>query len=127
MINPYSVTDIDLNHLHVSPAVAKKLAALDKNHDGHLTGSELGSSGQFDPISSIRSVAQTQGDWDMVRTLATMKKSYAAIDGSDPKGMGPGEGGRFKIMVDQLQAKGYSPEQAKALAVTIGRAHGKIG
>ena len=37
------------------------------------------------------------------------------------KSLQPGGGGRFAKLVDQLRARGYSTQRARAVAATIGR------
>lgn len=105
----------------LSEAFKDRVDDLDTNGDGVISKKEIALASQ-DMLDAIRDVAQSNGEWNLVREIALIKGTYKAIDSNIAKGMAPGQGGRFAVMVDSLVDRGYSPEMAKAIAVKIGKA-----
>lgn len=115
---------IDLDALSGHEKMTKifmaKLQKIDANGDGVIDEDEAHHASQS-AIDAIRDQARGNSQWDVVRELALLRGEYKALDSTFSKGMDPGEGGRFAIMVDILRDRGYSEEQARSLAVAIGK------
>jgi hypothetical protein len=98
-----------------------KIDDLDKDRDGEISNAEIAGASQ-NALDAIRDMAQSKAEWDMVREVALIKGEYKSIVDGMTKGMDPGEGGRFRVLVDSLVDRGYPVPAAKAIAVKVGQA-----
>lgn len=96
------------------------LQDIDGNHDGIITAKEVAAA-SAKKLAAIKDSAGNNQEWNIVRDMSLQKGTYVNAEGVE-KGMAPGQGGRFDLMVESLTDRGYSPEVAQSIAAKIGRA-----
>jgi len=98
-----------------------ELSEFDDNDDGIIDGDEVLDLSQK-ALDSLRDMADSHAEWDIIKELALLRGEYKSIvDDGITKGIDPGQGGRFRLMVDRLMDRGYPEVAARSIAVLIGK------
>ena len=98
-----------------------ELSEFDDNDDGIIDGDEVLDLSQK-ALDSLRDMADSHAEWDIIKELALLRGEYKSlVDDGIIKGIDPGQGGRFRLMVDRLMDRGYPEVAARSIAVLIGK------
>ena len=98
-----------------------ELSEFDDNDDGIIDGDEVLDLSQK-ALDGLRDMADSHAEWDIIKELALLRGEYKSlVDDGITKGIDPGQGGRFRLMVDRLMDRGYPEVAARAIAVMIGK------
>jgi len=97
------------------------LDKLDANHDGVLSASEI-KAATPDQMSALKQHADTNSEWEVIRSLANVRGNYKDMQQNVEKSMEPGGGGRSSLLKDQLiSVNGYEEELASKIVGSIAR------